>query len=118
MPYGDHVLFIIYGIVWAIMIHNVGEEIFGGIVFFLPLEGNIIVSQYQQILYTYHKWRGRQHGVGYFVYHVHIFSPPTFQEPKVEEDFQELPCWEVTHFVWMIAWGWEIHMGMVDPNLY
>ena len=36
----------------------------------------------------------------------------------MEEDSQELPCWEVTHFVWMIAWGWGIHMGMVDPNIY
>ena len=36
----------------------------------------------------------------------------------MEEDFQGLSCWEVTHFVWMIAWGWDIHMGMVDPNIY
>ena len=28
----------------------------------------------------------------------------------MEGDFQELPCWEVAHFVWMIAWGWRIHM--------
>ena len=44
------------------------------------------------------------------------FGPPTLQELKVEEDFQEFPCWEVTHFVWMIAWGWRIHMGMMVPN--
>ena len=36
----------------------------------------------------------------------------------MEEDFQELPCWEVTHFVWMIAWGWRIHMGMIVPNTF
>ena len=36
----------------------------------------------------------------------------------MEEDFQEFPCWEVTHPVWMIAWGWEIHIGMVDPNIH
>ena len=24
----------------------------------------------------------------------------------------------VTHFVWMIAWEWEIHMGMADPNSF
>ena len=53
-----------------------------------------------------------------FFYHVQLFIPPTLQEPKVEENFQELPCWEATHLVWMIAWEWEIHMGMVDPNLY
>ena len=23
----------------------------------------------------------------------------------MEGDFHEFPCWEVTHFVWMIAWG-------------
>ena len=23
-----------------------------------------------------------------------------------------------THFVWLIAWGWEIQMGMMNPNLY
>ena len=118
MSYDDQVLFIIYGMVWASLIHNVGEEIFGGIVFILPLEGNIIAAQDQQILYNYHKWRGGQCGVGYFVYHVQIFNPPTLQEPKVEESFQELLCWEVTLFVWMIAWGWEIHVGMVYPNLY
>ena len=36
----------------------------------------------------------------------------------MEEDFQKLPCWEVTQFVWMIAWGWRIHMGMVIPNVF
>ena len=36
----------------------------------------------------------------------------------MEKDFHEFPCWEVTHFVWMISWGWEIHMGMVNTNLY
>ena len=36
----------------------------------------------------------------------------------MEEIFHELPFWRVAHFVWMIAWGWEIHMGMIDPNTY
>ena len=36
----------------------------------------------------------------------------------MEGGFQELPCGEVTHFECMIAWGWEINMGMVDPNVY
>ena len=119
---GFHMMVISYPsqfeMVWASMIHNVGQEIFGGLVFILPLEGNIIAAQDQKRIYTYHKWRGGQRRVGYFVYQVQVFSPPTLQELKVEEDFQELPCWEVTHFVWMIAWGWEIYMGMIDPNLY
>ena len=118
MPYDDDFQLIIYGDIWANMIHNVGEDIFEDPIFFLPLEGNIIAAQDQQKIYTYHKWRGGQHGVGYFVYHDQIFNPPILQELKVEEDFQEFPCWEVTHFVWMIAWGWELHMGMVDPNSY
>ena len=58
MPYGDDFLSITYGMVWASMIHNVGEVIFGGLVFIFPLEGNIIAAQDQHILYTYHKWRG------------------------------------------------------------
>ena len=58
MTYGDDFLAITYGMGWASLIHNVGEEIFGGLVFILPLEGNIISAQDQQILYTYHKWRG------------------------------------------------------------
>ena len=36
----------------------------------------------------------------------------------MEDDLHELPFWRVAHFVWLIAWGWEIHMGMVDPNIY
>ena len=45
--------------------------------------------------------------VCYFVYQDHNISPPILRKPKVEDDCQELPCWEVTHFVWMIAWGVE-----------
>ena len=41
-----------------------------------------------------------------------------FSELKVEGDFYELPCWEEAYFVWMIAWGWEIHMGMMNPIVY
>ena len=36
----------------------------------------------------------------------------------MEENFKELTCWEVTHFVWMIAWGWRIHMGMMVPTTF
>ena len=100
------------------MFHNVEGYILDDLVFLFLLEGNIIAAQDQQTLYTYLKWRGGQRGVGYFVYQDQIFSSPTLQEPKMEEDFQELPCWDVTHFVWMISWGWELHMGMVDPNSY
>ena len=42
-----------------------------------------------------------------------IFIPPTLPEPKVEENFQELPSWKVTHFAWLIAWRWRIHMGNI-----
>ena len=70
MEYDYNVLFIIYWMLWASLIHNVGEEIFGDLVFIVPLEGNIIATQDQKILYTYHKWRGGQRGVGYFVYHI------------------------------------------------
>ena len=34
----------------------------------------------------------------------------------MEEIFHEFPFWKVTHFVWMIAWGLELHMGMKVPN--
>ena len=47
IPYGDGVLFIIYGVVWASMIHESRERIFEDPVFFLPLEGNIIAAQNQ-----------------------------------------------------------------------
>ena len=116
MPYDGDFQLIIYGIVWASMVHNVGEEILGDPVFILPLEGNLIATQDQQTIYTYHKWRGGQHGVGYFVCHDQIFSPPTLSKLKVEDDLYELPFWRVAHFVWIIAWGWRFHMGMIVPN--
>ena len=59
MPYGDDVPFILYGMVWVSMIHDIGERIFKGPIFFLPLKGNIIVAQDHNMIYTYHKWRGR-----------------------------------------------------------
>ena len=36
----------------------------------------------------------------------------------MEEILHELPIWRVTHFIWLIAWGGEIQMGMMNPNLY
>ena len=76
MPYDGDLQLITYEMVWASMIHNVGEKVLEDLVFFLPLEGNIIAAQDQHILYTYPKWRGGQHGVGYFFYQDQIFSPP------------------------------------------
>ena len=73
--------------VWASLICSIGGEIFGDLVPILPLEGNLIATQDQPTLYTYHKWRGGQLGVGYIVYHVQIFIPPTFPDPKVEDSF-------------------------------
>ena len=90
MPYDDDFRLITYEENWASLICSVGGETFGGIVFIFPLEGNIIAAQVQLSLYTYPKWREGQRGVGYYVYHVQIFSPPILPEPKVEDDFQEL----------------------------
>ena len=47
IPYGDDFPSITYGMVWASLIHNVGNEIFIDLVFILPLEGNIIAAQDQ-----------------------------------------------------------------------
>ena len=117
MPYGDDVPFILYGMDWASIIHDYMESIFADLDFLFPLKEKIIVAQDQNLIYTYHKWREREHGLGYLVYHVQLLSPPTLQEPKVEDIFHELPFWRVAHFVWIIAWGWEIHMGMIVPNI-
>ena len=36
----------------------------------------------------------------------------------MEDGLHELPFWRVANFVWMIAWGWESHMGMIVPNIF
>ena len=36
----------------------------------------------------------------------------------MEDDFHELPFWRVAPFAWLIAWGGEIQMGVMSPNLY
>ena len=118
VPYDGDFLSIMYEMVWASLMQNARKGTFGGIVSFFPLEGNIMAAQDQKILYNYLKWRGRQRGVGYLVYHVHIFIPPILHELKVEEILHELSSWRVTHFVWLIARGGEIQMGMMNPNLY
>ena len=75
MPYDGDFQLITYEVVWDNMFHNAGEKIPGGLLFILPLEGNIMAAQDQHILYTYPKWRGGQCGVGYFFYQDQIFSP-------------------------------------------
>ena len=55
IPYGDDFISITYGMIWAILIHSVGEEIFGDLVFILPLKGNSIAAKDKHILCTYHK---------------------------------------------------------------
>ena len=87
MPYDDDFQLITYEMIWASLICSVGGEILGDLDFILPLEGNLIAAQVKVSLHTYHEWRRGQHGVGYDAYHVHIFSPPTLHQPKVEEDF-------------------------------
>ena len=111
MFYDDHVLFIMDETFWASLFFNVGGELFGGLFFTLPFEGNTFAAQDQHTLYTYHMWGEGWHGVSYNAYNVQIFNPPSFLELEVEGYFQELPCWEVAHFIWMIAWGWRIHLG-------
>ena len=36
----------------------------------------------------------------------------------MEDDLHELKIWTVNHFAWLIAWGGETQMGMMNPNLY
>ena len=57
MPYDDDFQLITYEMIWASLIHNVGGEAFGGLVFILPLEGNFIAAQVKISLHTYHEWR-------------------------------------------------------------
>ena len=59
MPYGGDFLSIMYEMVWASLIHSAGRATLGGLVPFLPIEGNNIAAQDQKILYTHLKWRGR-----------------------------------------------------------
>ena len=36
----------------------------------------------------------------------------------MEDDLHELPFWRVANFSWLIAWGGEVQMGIMSPNLY
>ena len=47
MPYGDDFISITYGMICAIFIYSIGEEIFGDLFFILPLEGNYLAAQDQ-----------------------------------------------------------------------
>ena len=67
IPHGDDVPFTLYGMVW---VHETRGGFFGDLVVLLYLEGNIITSQSQQQIYTYHKWRERQHGMDNLIHHV------------------------------------------------
>jgi len=116
--YGDDVLFIIDDMSWASWIIIDGEEILGGLLFIFPLEGNTFAAHDHHTLHTCHKWRRGKQGASYKYFHDQIFSPPSLPELKVERDFYELPCWEATYVIWMIAWGWEIHLGMMSPIIY
>ena len=60
VPYDDDILSITCERFWANWFYNVRGRIFTDLIFMLPCEGNIIAAQDQHILYTYHKWRGRQ----------------------------------------------------------
>ena len=93
------------------------DVLIGG-VFWVILEDRNILAQDQQQPHTYHKWRENQHGMDILVPHIHPCNPTYLQEPKVEEIFHEFPSWRVTHFLWMIAWGWRLHMGMMIPNIF
>ena len=36
----------------------------------------------------------------------------------MEEIFHELPCWRVSHFIWMIAWVREVVIHQKDHHPY
>ena len=80
-------LSITYEMIWATLICNIGEEIFGDLDLILPLEGNTIAGQDQLSHYTFHEWSGGQWEVGNDAYHIQISSPPTSYELDVEDDF-------------------------------
>ena len=118
MIHDDHVLFFMDGMFWASLFFIVGGTFSGGLFFTLPWGGNNFAAQDQHILYTCHEGREGQHGVSYDAFQVQIFIPPSLSEIEVEGDFQELLYWEVAHFVWMIAWGWRIHMREMFLNIF
>lgn len=52
MPNDDDVPFLLDGMIWASLIHDIGERVFGDLFPSFPLEGNLIVATNQHVLYT------------------------------------------------------------------
>ena len=51
----------------------------------------------------------------------HMIDLSLWEKPLMsmwEEFFYELPFWKVIHFIWMIAWRLELHMGMKVPYIF
>ena len=51
----------------------------------------------------------------------HLGNLSTWEVPLMsrrEEFCYELPLWRVIHFVWMIAWRGELHMGIKAPHIF
>ena len=49
----------------------------------------------------------------------HMIELCLWEEPLTWEEFcYELPIWRVFHFVWMIAWRLELHMGIKVPHIF
>ena len=51
----------------------------------------------------------------------HLGKLSTWEVPLMsvwEDFFYELPFWRVIHFVWMITWRLELHMGMKVPYIF
>ena len=52
---------------------------------------------------------------------IHMVDLSLWEEPLMsmwEDFFYELPFWKVIHFIWMIAWRLELHMGMKVPYIF
>ena len=67
------------------------------------------------------------HYMAAIVYHLfpygvsHTIDLSLWGEPLMsmwEEFFYELPFWKVIHFIWMIDWRLELHMGMEIPYIF
>ena len=51
----------------------------------------------------------------------HLGNLSTWEVPLISiwEDFLcKLPLWRLIHFVWMIAWILELHMGIKVPHIF
>ena len=70
---------------------------------------------------------GMGHYMAATIYHlypyevIHMIDLILLEEPLMsmwEELFYELPFWRVIHFIAMIAWRLELHMGMNVPYIF